>query len=296
MKRTAVLCVLVLLLVCLPVCARGEAALPALNDVVQTGEDSFSCSFDGVTHRFLLSLPEEPAGAPLILMLPGYGNTAEAFRTQVHFEVEANARGYAVAYVTGAPDPNVRTSSVGWHAEIDTPGNRDLEFLVAFKEYLQERYGLDRTRAFAVGFSNGAMMAHSLAMEAGESFTACVSVAGCMPKSVWDARRESAAVGFFQISGEKDDTVPKNSDGSARYAIAPAIEDVMTYWAQANGLDRQETSRLGRDSVLTKYAGEGKTRQVWDLVVANGHHSWPSLSFHQIDTNALILDFLDAQG
>ena len=298
MRKTAILCILLLLFTLSAglICAEAAAPAPELEDLVQTGADSFSCTFDGVKHSFLLELPEDPAGAPLVLMLPGYGNTAEAFRTQTHFETEANARGYAVAYVTGAPDPNVRTSSVGWHSELDTAGNRDVEFLVALKDYLQDAFSLDRERAFAVGFSNGAMMTHCLAMEAGESFTAFVSVGGPMPKSVWDARREHVNTGFFQITGEKDEVVPKYSDGSARFAKAPAIEDVMAYWVSANGLELLETSEIGRASVLTKYGSGEASRQVWDLFVANGHHSWPSVSFHQIDINTLILDFFEAQG
>lgn len=297
MKRIRTWCLLlILLLACMPGRAWGETEPPGIEDAELSGEDGFICRFDGVKHRVLLALPETPEGAPLVLLLPGYGNTAEAFRTQTHFEQEANARGYAVAYVTGAPDPNVPTSSVGWHAELDTPGNRDLAFLIALKDCLQETWALDRTRAFAVGFSNGALMAHCLAMEAGESFTACVSVAGYMPKSVWEARGESAAVGFFQITGEKDDAVPQNRNGSARFARAPAIEDAMAYWVSANGLEERETVTVGRDAVLTKYAGEGSRRQVWDLLLPNGRHSWPSRNIHQFDVNALILDFFDAQG
>ena len=146
-----------------------------------------------------------------------------------------------------------------------------------------------------VGFSNGAFMAHRLATEADGRFTAFVSVAGMMPASVWEARPESNAVGFFQITGEKDDVVPKNSDGSARFAKAPAIEDVVAYWVESNGLELVETSRIGMDSELTKYAGAGKPQQVWNLFVKNGRHSWPSEQFNKIDTNACILAFFEAQ-
>ena len=262
---------------------------------MQEKPDTCTCSFDGVKHTFLLELPEETEGAPLVIMLPGYGNTAEAFRTEIHFERDANPLGYAVVYVTGAPDPCSATSSVGWNSEAGTGGNRDVEFLTALARYLQETYSLDRNRCYAVGFSNGAFMTDRLAMEASDTFQACVSVAGLMKQSVWDLRRENNTVGFFQITGEKDDVVPKNSDGSARYAKAPAIEDVMEYWAASNGLDRSETVPVGVASVMTRYTGVDKPQQVWHLVVSNGHHSWPSERFHQINTNALILEFLDAQ-
>lgn len=295
MKKPASFCLFVLFFVILAGFAYGEGKAPILENVVQENADSFSCSFDDVKHRFLLNLPEQTKGAPLVLMLPGYGNTAEAFRSSVHFEEAANPMGYAVVYVTGAPDPNNPSSAVGWHYDAATEGNNDVEFLISLADYLQTKYSLDEARTYVIGFSNGALMAHRLAMEAGDRFAACVSVAGLMPESVWEARREENWVGFFQITGEKDDVVPKNSDGSARYAKAPAIEDVMAYWASSNGLEEQNTCRIADASDLIKYTDDTAPQQVWHLLVAGGRHSWPSEKFNHLDANALILEFFEAQ-
>ncbi len=269
--------------------------MPRLENITEKADGEFSCSFDGVAHTYIMDLPEESNGAPLVVMLPGYGNTAESFRTAVHFEKEANAREYAVVYVTGAPDPGSPTSAIGWHSEIDTAGNNDAEFLAALVEYLKKEYSLDQEKAYVIGFSNGGLMAHRLAME-DKLFTACVSVAGWMPESVWKARREFNAKGFLQITGEKDKAVPKNSDGSAQYAKAPAIEDVMDYWVKSNGLELYETSVIGNGSSLTKYYSEGKTQQIWNLFVKDGRHSWPSVRFNGVDTNTLILEFFESQN
>ena len=296
MKKTIALFLQLLILFSLCASAHGDTVPPAIEQVVQEKTDIYSCSFDGVEHRFLLDFPADSAGAPLVLMLPGYGNTAEAFRSNVHFETEANALGYAVAYVTGAPDPNIPTSALSWHSESDTDGNRDVEFLVALADYLAATFSLDRSRVYAVGFSNGAFMAHRLAMDAGDVFAACVSVAGLMPESVWNTRRDKNEIGFFQITGEKDSVIPKNSDGSAKYTKAPAIEDVMAYWAGSNGLNRRESFSIGTASVLTKYSSDEKPQQVWDLFIHGGHHSWPSEKYNQIDTNVLILEFFEAQS
>ena len=169
-----------------------------------------------------------------------------------------------------------------------------MEFLTALAKYLQSEYSLDRMNTFVIGFSNGGLMAHRLAME-GDLFTACVSVAGWMPGSIWDLRREFNEKSVFQITGEKDEAVPKNSDGSAKYSNAPAIEDVMDYWAESNDLEQHESMTIGNGSLLTKYTGEGKTPQVWHLFVKDGRHSWPSERFNGIDTNTLILEFLESQ-
>ena len=295
MKIKACVCFLFLLFAILAGCGQRKTDSPRIEDVLQEKEDTFTCSFEGTEHRFLLGLPAETDGAPLVLMLPGYGNTAEAFRLQTEFEKDAALQGYAVAYVTGAPDPNTPTSSVGWNSEAGIKGNNDVKFLTELARYLQDMYTLDKTRTYAVGFSNGAFMIHRLAMETKNVFAAYVSVAGLMQKSVWEERQETNAVGFFQITGEKDDVVPKKSDGSAAYAKSPAIEDVMEYWAASNGLNESETDQIGNGSVLTKYKSNEKSQQVWHLVVSGGRHSWPNERYHQININKLILEFLNSQ-
>ena len=263
-------------------------------EVEHLKDNSYSCSFDGLKHSFILDLPEKTEGAPLVILLPGYGNTAESMRSSVHFEQEANALGYAAAYVTGARNPNDPISAVGWNSGNGAEGNDDVAFLSVLAKYLQQEYSLDAERTYAVGFSNGAFMVHRLAMEASGTFSACVSVAGLMPLRIWDSRNEENDVSFFQISGEKDDVVPKYSDGSAQYAKDPAIEDVMTYWAASNGLELCGSEKVGNGSVLTKCEEEGTPNKVWSLLVKNGRHSWPSVKLNGIDTNSLILEFFEA--
>ena len=110
-------------------------------------------------------------------------------------------------------------------------------------------------------------MNHRLAMEAQNTFTACVSVAGKMPGRIRDNRNETNHIGFLQITGGKDDLIPKNSDGSARFAKDPAIEDVIEYWAQSNGLYAVTEENLTNYAVLTKYTDEnGGNVNVWHLL------------------------------
>ncbi len=293
MKKRLFTCILLLLLFIFR-CIQAEDPSGTVLEAVRLEGNSFSCSFDGIRHNFILDLPEKTEGAPLVIMLPGYGNTAESFRDSVHFEREANPLGYAAAYVTGSRNLNDPVSAVGWNSGIGNEGNDDVGFLTALARYLQEEYSFDEKRTFAVGFSNGAFMAHRLAMEADSTFSACVSVAGLMPEKIWNGRKDRNNISFFQITGEKDDAVPKNSDGSAVYAKDPAIEDVMAYWAGSNGLDLCESETAGKGSVLTKCRSGETPNQVWHLFVKNGRHSWPGADLNGIDTNSLILEFFSA--
>ena len=304
MKKTVLSCLIIICLLCSTLAAgcslddvTAEQEPIQLEDIVNERDNLYSCVFDGVKHNFILYLPETPQGAPLIVMLHGYGESAAAFRGAVQIEDQANPLGYAVVYVSGAPDPTDSTSAPGWNSGISANGggNKDVEFLSALAEHLTAEFSLDKSRVYAVGFSNGAFMTHRLAMDAGDVFSAVVSVAGKMPASVWERRREKNDVGFFQITGEKDDVVPKKRDGSVKYSKDPAIEDVMEYWASSDGLTISDTIEVGHDSTLTKYTDEDGGKQVWHLCVKGGRHSWPSEQFAGFDANKLILEFLETQ-
>lgn len=66
-----------------------------------------ACRFDGVGHGFIVDLPAEPEGSPLILMLPGYGHTAESFRLETGLERDAASLGYTVVSVAGTAAEHV---------------------------------------------------------------------------------------------------------------------------------------------------------------------------------------------
>ncbi|MBR5798546.1 MAG: prolyl oligopeptidase family serine peptidase [Lachnospiraceae bacterium] len=266
-----------------------------IEEIVQESESAYTCTYDGVKHDYILDLPEATKNAPLVVMLHGYGNTAESFRSMVHFEDDAVPCGYGVVYVTGAPAPNDATASTGWNSGLGNEGNKDVDFLVELTKYLQREYGFDKKRTFAVGFSNGGFMTHRLAMEAADTYTAAVSVAGMMPQQIWENANGQNDISFFQITGEKDDVVPKDRDGSAKFAKSPAIETVMEYLAESAGLTEVETAEIGKASELLKYTKAGDKKQVWHLWVKDGRHSWPDEAITGIDVNALILEFLDTQ-
>ncbi|MCR4689801.1 MAG: prolyl oligopeptidase family serine peptidase [Lachnospiraceae bacterium] len=277
-----------------------EAEKPERNplspeDITDEGDGKFSCSFDGVGHEFLTYFPEETKGAPLVLMLHGFGESGEKMRFATKFEEEAVPKGYAVVYVTGAADPASGVTSTGWNNGQGAGENDDVGFLCALALYLQQTYETDPDRTFAVGFSNGAFMTHRLAVEAQDVFAAVVSVAGMCPEAIWEERKDTADVGFFQITGEKDNVVPKNSDGSAKHAKSPAIEDELDYWAAANGIAEKSEEACGKESTLTKYSGDGTKKQVWHLFIPGGRHSWPDEALTGVDANGLILEFLETQ-
>lgn len=285
MKKISLMVLVIFLISVISGCKINTSST-ALKDISKTGDNKFTCTYEGVKHDFIVYLPDESKDAPMVMLLHGYGESAEAFRSKTGFHERSLGRGYAAIYV-GA-------SSSGWNSGIAADGNDDVAFLKALAGYLQDEYHLSKDKTYVTGFSNGGFMVHRIAMEAQDVFHGCVSVAGKMPKSIWQAKNDANNVSYFQVTGEMDDVVPKHSDKSADSSIDPAIEDVMDYWVSTNGLSLESEDEIGNGSHLKKYSSEGKKNKVWDLTVKDGKHSWPDDGINGFVINDLILDFFDS--
>jgi len=291
-KNFGVLVCMLLLCVCaLAGCSSGGK----LEDLASKEDDKYTCTYEGVKHSFFVCLPEKAQGAPLVIMLHGSGMSGERFQSETKFEEEANALGYAVCYVTGAANAKAGMYNAGWNYGRFSVGNNDIGFLKALVEFLEDKYEFDDERTYCAGFSNGGWMNYRLAMEAPEVFEACVSVAGEMSEGLWKNKADSVDIGFMQITGEKDEGVPQNANGTAQTSPDPAIEDVISYLAEANGLEKQSEETIGKGSILTKYGKDGDEDSVWNIFVKEGRHSWPSEELNEFNTNKLILEFFESR-
>lgn len=270
-------------------CAKAPRPQSQITDVVQIEDNTYECQFEGVTFKFVLFLPEKIDGnTPLILMMTGLNTNSSGFKSQTNMDETACPRGYAVCYV----QPGLRTGGRGWDCGLSEPREVDsLDYLVNLVIYLQDEYGLSKTKAFAAGFSNGGFMAHRVAMEASDTFLAVASVAGVMTNMIWDERSDKTSIGVLEIYGTADTIIPQSgNDTDLPY---PPIEDVMKYWAQANGLSASGTEQLSGVAELTKYTAFLNKTQVWSVKIDGGEHVWPTEDIAGFNANELILDFFD---
>ena len=272
-------------------CTKAPRPQSQITDVVQIEDNTYECQFEGLKFKFMLFLPEKTdSNTPLILMLTGWGMNVGNMQFQTKMDETACPRGYAVCYV----QPGQGRGQYGWDCGLGYPYEVDsLEYLVNLVIYLQDEYGLSQTKAFAAGFSNGGYMIHRVAMEAPDTFLAVASIAGVMTVPVWDERVDKTSIGVLEFYGTYDNKVPQNGNGSAAESPYPAIEDVMEYWAQANGLGSVDTVALSDKAELTKYSAILNKTQVWSVKIEEGEHVWPSEETAGFNANELILDFFD---
>ncbi|MBQ6016595.1 MAG: prolyl oligopeptidase family serine peptidase [Clostridiales bacterium] len=270
-------------------CAKAPRPQSQITDVVQTEDNTYKCQFEGMSFKFMLFLPEKVDGnTSLILMMNGLYDNCSGFKNHTHMDETACARGYAVCFV----QPGDGTGGKGWDCGLWNTNEVDsLDYLVNLVIYLQDEYGLSKTKAFAAGFSNGGFMAHRVAMEASDTFLAVTSVAGVMTTTIWDERVDKTSIGVLEIYGTNDSIFQQ--DGTAEVFPYQPIDEVMEYWAQANGLSASGTEQLSDKAEITKYTAFLNKTQVWTVKIEDGAHEWPPEDKAGFNTNELILDFFD---
>lgn len=231
--------------------------------------ERYTCTYGNTVRSFIVCKAAQSSPKALVLMLHGYAGSGESFMNDISFDEKATKKDFVLIFVDGISDPNDKTSAPGWNSGIKDSPKDDLGFLKSLVGIFQKKFGISKTKTFAAGFSNGAFMVHRLAVEDTEQFAAVASVAGFLPESVWNRRPEKLSTAFIQINGTKDDVVPMNQTGTAKYNKNPAIEDVLEYYRSANG---------SADSV--KY-----------ISIEGGRHSWPEEKFCGFNIDQVLLDF-----
>jgi polyhydroxybutyrate depolymerase len=157
---------------------------PASTRFVAAGDHALEIAHANAKRRVILRLPPDFATrGPLPVLIAYHGGASYARRLQKYagLDAKADALGYVVIYPNGSARFGRRFQTwnagacCGWAAEkkID-----DVGFTLAILADLARDLLLDRTRVYATGHSNGAMMAYRLAADAAPRIAAIVPVAG----------------------------------------------------------------------------------------------------------------------
>jgi polyhydroxybutyrate depolymerase len=216
-----------------------------------------------------------PEPAPVVLVLHGAVGTARQAQESYGWDAEADAGKFLVVY----PDGVRRT----WNADPDCCGAAAAENVddVGFLSRLAGSFGplADRSRIFATGISNGAMMAYRLACDT-DLLAAIAPVAGTMINDCADPRPLSV----LAVHGTADRTVPygggpgrRDNAGAGTDRPAkidgPPIPDLLATWRAIDGCGPPETTTAGAVTTSTAACPDGRTVRL--LTVAGAGHQWP---------------------
>jgi poly(3-hydroxybutyrate) depolymerase len=165
--------------------------------------------------------------------------------------------------------------------------NDDVGLMLALIDTLAAHYSVDRDRVYAVGCSNGSMMANRLAAEKADVFAAVVGVAGPLALSATNAElKPSRPVSVMDFHALTDMGVPYNGGFGGG---APAETLAMAKWASANGCDIGPTvTQYDSKTTVKTWKKTNAPVEVILYTTQDGQHGWPPT---HVATNSIIWSF-----
>ena len=208
-------------------------------------------------------------GAPLVLALPGAGQSARDFATYTGYSRLADREHVAVAYATASgarPLWNV-TDAIPGHAQ-------DVPYLRAVIPDVVRAACADPARVGVTGVSNGGGMSARMACDAADLIAAAAPVAGgygalpdCHP---------SRPVPILEIHGTADRVVPYRGKGNP---VRGDVASFLAQWRRLDGCSGEPRVRGVADGVqeLRSVGCAGGTQVIHDRI-RGAQHGWPGES------------------
>jgi len=263
--------------------------LASTSTVFATVEQNHIFMHDGVERHYYIHHPKDlPKGAPLVFALHGMGGNAATMRYGLGLNERANTYGFAVVYPQGI---RLKQGSRHWNAGFRFSTTDDLGFLSSLAKHLQNDFGYDPNRTFAMGISMGGFMAYSLACDKTSGFSAIVSVIGTMSQQDWQNCIPNPDISILHIHGDQDPVVPIKGNGFLN--AAPNVPAVINYWAHSIGAHAYSLAKTPPFYSLEKYENTKTGAKVDYLVLKNFGHDWPHTKNANFSTVDAIAEFFD---
>lgn len=216
--------------------------IPSLN----AGVNEFTLEQDvaGVVEnrRFLVHTAEGFDGSgntPLFFGFHGNGGVPDELVMELGAVVEEEH--FVAVYPEGM--------AYSWNLGPEESEADDVVFVEGILAMLRETEGIDASKPVAMGFSNGAGMAHELAMES-EQFVGIAPVISHMLVRKTPGPG-AAKVSVLQLSGTEDELVPYDGGVGVLGHEFLAAEDSSAAWAAHNGCDDTPSERAsGSNDIL----------------------------------------------
>jgi len=204
---------------------------------------------------------------------------------------DSSAGGFIVAYPQGSTSDAMPLSH--WNAwQQPSPEPDDVAFTDQLLDHLQSQLCIDRSRVYANGASNGAMMAVRLACSLSDRIAAVSAVVALYypPMSLTSFPNPNETCGgsrpvpIVAFHGTDDDIVPfQGGDGIWNFRLpiddAAIGESALSAWALHNGCTgNRNEHQLSAEASLVSYDGCVSDATVQLYVVHGGHHTWPQLA------------------
>jgi polyhydroxybutyrate depolymerase len=214
-----------------------------------------------------------PASAPLVVVLHGAAGSGRQAEDSYGWDQRADEGGFVVAYPDGVNRSwNAGPGCCGAAAR---DGVDDAGFITALAGAVP---GVDRSRVYGTGISNGAMLLYRLACET-SLFAAIGPVAGTLLTGC----DSPSPVSLIHVHGRQDQTVPyaggpgrRSNDGQQRLPAkvdGPAVPDLVARWRGVDGCTHPVEAASGPVTISKASCPDGRAVEL--ISIEGAGHQWP---------------------
>ena len=255
---------------------------------------------NGQQREYILHVPssyDRNRSHPLVINFHGFGDCASEYAENIGQVLEFNSTAKEKSFLVVYPQAAFREKG----ARYWEPGDNGTENILTNDVYftrqliadVKKRYNVDLNRVYAVGYSNGGMMAYDLAC-VNERFIAAIGVmSGTMLGKPGAGVKTLTPVIHFH--GLQDQVLPYK--GNEHYQSVP---DLIDSWRLHHGISRASHDRKilndGR-AVADSYLGPHQKAAVVLYTIKSEHgkpggHVWFSDDIDGVHPNQILWDFL----
>lgn len=237
---------------------------------------------DAIERSYSVQIPSSYNGKdkmPLLFVLHGGGGNGKNMINFTSFSKLCEKEGFITVY----PDGHNKQ----WNDARDFLSSKvdDVKFFKMILDQISNEYRVDRSRVYAVGISNGAMMCYTLGCRISECFAAIAAIAGNLPEKLKNEKPNSP-ISVMIINGTEDPLVPYNGGtirvfGRERGKVL-STEETLKFWAMINGCNPFPSRKLpdiniqdgcSVEEFLFKNLENGV--EVILYRISGGGHTWP---------------------
>ena len=265
--------------------ATGSSKEPYSNSGAQT------LVHNGITRAYILYVPDsynEDNPVPVVVNFHGFGDRALDFMSYADMRVLAESNRFILVY----PQGSLLNGASHWNACPTGGDNKsnsdDFGFIESMITKISSQYAIDMERIYAVGYSNGGMMAYGLANYKSDLIAAVASVSGAMLDCTGPTNHPMPVV---HLHGTADSVIPYN--GGSGWSAA---QSTLNHWIDFNNTNTTPTVNNDNNGGMTieHYVydqGDGLV-SVEHYKYIGGDHVWFNAPFKGQSTSELIWDFV----
>ena len=245
----------------------------------------------GVNREYVLYVPDSYDGSfsvPVVLNFHGFSGDAYQYMNEADMRRLAEAETFILIYpqgldLDGEPHWNACPNGGDNKSDID-----DFGFIETLVEEVSSNYNIDLERIYAVGYSNGGMMAYGLANHKSELIAAVASVSGAMLDCTGPT---SHPMPVIHLHGTDDFDLPYN--GNNYYN---SVQNTLDYWTNFNNTNSEPIVNFDNSGEIEIehyiYNNGNNSVSVEHYKYIGGDHLWFMSSFQGQNTSELVWNFL----